>query len=74
MNILLRAKLNQTDNKWYLDIIPPIYMNGAVVVQEGTLYFPTPYNFQEEAYQVGKAYLACIGINKEIIDSKIDYE
>ncbi len=74
MNIRLRAKLNPVDNKWYLDIIPPVYMNGAVVIQEGALYFPTPYSSQEEAYEVGRTYLKYIGITKEIIDNKVNYE
>jgi len=74
MNILLKARLNKSDDKWYLDIIPPIYMNGAVVTQKGTIYFPIPYATQEEAYQVGRTYLSYLGITKEIIDNKIDYE
>lgn len=73
-NIKVKATYNEKDKSWYLDITPPIYMNGSVIVQEGILYFPTPYYSKEEAYETGKSYLRYIGINEEIIDNKLDYE
>jgi hypothetical protein len=73
-NIRVRAKFQESDQSWYLDIIPPIYLNGAVVIQEGTLYFPKPFNSKEQAYEMARSYLKAIGINREVIDSRIDYE
>ncbi len=73
-NFRVRALYQEKDKGWYLDIVPPLYMNGAVVIQDGTLYFPKAFSSKEEAYEMAKKYLAQIGINQEIINNKIDYE
>ena len=73
-NIRVNAKYQEKDKKWYLDIIPPLYLNGNLVIQDGTLYFKQTFNSKEEVYEMAKRYLTSIGISQEIINDKIDYE
>jgi hypothetical protein len=69
----VKTIFQESDKKWYLDIIPPVYMVGATVVQEGTLYFKKGFNSKEEAHDMARNYLAYLGIQKNIIE-KINYE
>ena len=73
-NFRARALYQEKDKSWYLDIIPPFYVNGSVVIQDGTLFFPKAFNSKEEAYEMARRYLAEIGIKQEIINNKIDYQ
>lgn len=73
-NIIIRTNYQKSDKKWYLNIVPPIYLNGKVVVQEGTLYFKQIFDSQKEAYEFAKDYLISIGISQEIANNKVDYK
>ena len=74
MNIKLRTKQDKEKGGWYLDIIPPIYMEGNMVIEPGKLYFQLKFPSQEDAYNFGRKYLSeNLKVAKEAID-KITYE
>lgn len=73
-NIRVVAKYQGVDDSWYLDIVPSLYLNGNLVIQDGTLYFKQTFTSKEQAYDFAKSYLLSIGYSQEIINNKIDYE
>jgi len=73
-NYKVRATYQASDKGWYLDIVPPLYLNGNLVVQDGTHYFKQVFLSKEHCYEFAKRYLVSKGINQEIINNKTDYE
>lgn len=73
-NIRVVAKYQGVDDSWYLDIIPPFYLNGNLVVQDGTLYFKQTFTSKEKAYDFAKSYLLSVGVSQETINTGVDYE
>lgn len=72
--IKVQAEYQEKDGSWYLNIAPPIYLNGNQVIQDGTWYFKQAFSSKEDAYEMARNYLISIGISQEVVASGIDYE